>query len=877
MGARASRREFAIPGAEPQYAPDRPFRLESVALDVTIDPRAKTLEGVVTQKVRVVTPGQSRMVLDQMGLEIQDVSVAGKKARWERSEKTLTIDLPEGHSSPKPGDTIEFAVKYRVADPRRGLYFTGPDADYPSKPFQVWSQGQDEDNRYWFPTFDYPNQKARTEVVATVPKGFMAISNGALLKKEEKGDQTRYHYKLAVPHVTYLITLVVAEFSHWAEQGPKGIPVEYFVEKGREADGKRAFSNTPKMIEVYSSKLGLDYPYEKYSQAAVQDFIFGGMENTSATTQTDLTLHDERAHLDFSSDGLVSHELAHQWFGNLLTCRDWSHAWLNEGFATFMERVWIEGDTGPNGGFEEAKYYSYQDLKEYMDDDAGKYRRAIVCNTYIEPMDLFDTHLYQKGGLVLNLLRHILGEEQFWASIRLYVQRHREHSVETLDLIRAIEDATGRNLRRFFDEWVFGAGHPELEVKYAWDEDKKRVELVIEQKQTDGKPKVEKDGATTHLFHLPVEIELTTAEGVKTHRIELASARERVFLSASSKPLMARFDRDHWIPKSLKFPRPKEMLLHQLSNDKDCMGRIEAVKELAKVADRESVAALAKAAAQDPFWGVQAEAAHALAEIRGDAARDGLIAALPTKPPKARRAIANALGKFHDAKAEQALKPLAQKDASYYVEAEATSAWASARGRPGTYVGGGSPAEIAETEKFLLSQLSKPSYREVIRAAALRGLAELPGVSRGERPGALEAIIEWTGRGKPMDARGTAIACVGRIAKSATPAERARQLSVLMALSDEDNFRIRMALVAALRSTEAPEAAGILEKVVQIEVDGRVKRGARVAIDELRAAGSMADSVASLKTALERLEEEHRKLKDQLAELKAVSDSPKKA
>src|SRR6185437_11759410 len=166
------------------------------------------------------------------------------------------------------------------------------------------------------------------------------------------------------------------------------------------------------MIEAFEAKVGVPYAYEKYSQVAVQDFIFGGMENTSATTQTDRTLHDARAHLDFTSDSLVSHELAHQWFGDLLTCRDWSHGWLNEGFATFMERVWVENDTGQHGGVDEAKYYSYQDLKEYLQEDSGGYRRPIVSNTYIEPIDLFDRHLYQKGGLVLNLLRYVLGEDQ---------------------------------------------------------------------------------------------------------------------------------------------------------------------------------------------------------------------------------------------------------------------------------------------------------------------------------------------------------------------------------------------------------------------------------------------------------------------------------
>ena len=275
----------------------------------------------------------------------------------------------------------------------------------------------------------------------------------------------------------------------------------------------------------------------------MQDFIFGGMENTSATTQTDLTLHDERAHMDFTSDGLVSHELAHQWFGDLLTCRDWSHGWLNEGFATFMERMWIENDTGPHGGMDEAKYYSYMDLKDHLEEDSKKYRRPIVCNTYIEPIDLFDTHLYQKGGLVIGLIRATLGEENFWKAIHHYVTKHREQNVETIDLIRAIEETTGRNLRSLFDEWVFSAGFPEFELTYNWNDEKKLAEIVIEQKQTDGQPNLVKDGTTTSLFHLPAVVELTLEGGKKhTQLVELGEARERIFLSAVSKPFMVRFD-----------------------------------------------------------------------------------------------------------------------------------------------------------------------------------------------------------------------------------------------------------------------------------------------------------------------------------------------
>jgi aminopeptidase N len=865
----STRGAFSVQGSKPHYAPDLPFKLEHIRLDVTVDPKGKTLHGEAKQKVVAVSPGQTRIRLDQIGLKIESVQVAGRDAKFSIEGDHLDIALQE---APAVGSSFEFTVKYQVSQVRRGLYFTGPDENYPNKRFQVWSQGQDEDNRYWFPTFDYPNQKATSEIIAKVPQGFTAVSNGALLSKKDEGAHTVFHYRLGTPHVTYLITLTVGEFVEWQDQGPSGLPVQYFVEPGREEDGKRAFGNTPSMIESFAKKIGVAYPYEKYSQVAVQDFIFGGMENTSATTQTDLTLHDARAHLDFSSDPLVAHELAHQWFGDLLTCRDWSHGWLNEGFATFMERIWIECSQEkvsgvPVGGLEEAKYYSYMDLKEYLDEDRLRYRRPIVCNTYIEPIDLFDYHLYQKGGLVLNFVRYVLGEDLFWQSIKNYVTRHQGQNVETLDLIRAIEDTTGRNLRRLFDEWVFGAGYPELELSYQWHEDKKLVELVVEQKQTGGAAELVQNGFKTSLFHLPVVVELEIEKSRVSHRFDIAEARERIFLPATAKPLSVRFDPGNWIPKTLSFPRPKEMLLHILKSDPDCMGRVEAALELGKIADSEVITALKEQLLKDSFWGVQAEVAGVLAELRTSAARDALIDSLGrVTHPKARRAVVRALGSFKDKVVAEALLKVSDQDASYYVEADAISAWVNAS-LPLDLVASSKLAP--ELEKTLLSRLAKPSYREVIRSEALHALSKLPGIEKGERPLALQTLLEWASAGKPQDARMAAVGALGEVARLAAPSEKAKILEKFSSLADEENFRIRMRLIMAIGRSGRPEAASILEKIRTLDLDGRVKRDAMGLAEKLQAGHTTDEAIAGLRASLAKLEEEQKKLRSQLEETRA--------
>ncbi len=864
------RRSFSVMGAKAHYAPDLPFKIEHIRLDVLVDPSKKSLKGKVTHRVRVIAAHQTRLVLDQIGLTIERCRVGQEEVAYEIDGHKLYVFLPKDKQNLPVGSLLDFSVRYHVENPRKGFYFTGPTAQYPQKEYQSWSQGQDEDSRYWYPTFDYPNQKATVEVIATVPSGFFALSNGKLLQQEEKSNWVRYHYQLAQPIVTYLLTLVVGRFDQWSAEGLGGVQLQYFVAPNRATDGERVYENTAKMLEVFSQKIGVPYPYEKYAQICVQDFVYGGMENASATTLTDSVLHDERAHLDFSADFLVAHELAHQWFGDLVTCRDWSHGWLNEGFATFMERVWIENHKGPHGGFDEAKFYSYGDLRGYLEEDRRKYRRPIVFNTYSKATDLFDMHLYQKGGLVLNMLRHLLGEDLFWKSIQYYVSRNKNENVETLDLIRAIEDTSGRNMRRIFDEWVFSGGYPEFEVKYSWSDERKNVELVIEQKQTKGAPFLLENGVTTPLFHIPIEIELTFDGGKSTkYVVEVGELKEKVYLPASEKPKMIRFDKDAWIPKTLKFPRPKEMLLYQLEFDADCMGRIEAAKELVELVDTDVVKALGKSLLNDRFWGVQAEVATTLSKIRLPESREALIEGLKVKHPKARKAVVKALSQFPDLKVAEAVQVLAAHDESYFVEAEAVDVWGQILGHLALV----HPSKRAEFSKqvveFSKQKLQVASFREIIRKTAILALSYLPGIGKGEQPEAMNITKEWTTPGKLMDVRTTAVWTLGSILGVASYTERAQIVELLDTLADEHDFKLRMSLIAACSRSGATETIPILRKIQQSDWDHRVKRDAFLAAEDLGVTSGLPESFHELKTEVDRLKQDQEKLRSALDEHKA--------
>ena len=395
------------------------------------------------------------------------------------------------------------------------------------------------------------------------------------------------------------MSLVAGEYTEIHEEW-NGVPIIYYSPPGREGDTRRAFDKTPKMMQFFTEKIGVPYPWAKYSQVSVEDFIFGGMENTSATTMTSAILHDERAHADYSADSIVAHELAHQWWGDLLTCRDWSHGWLNEGFATYFDLLFKEHDLGTD----EFRYAVYQDANTYIREDSGHYRRSIVHNVYNHPVDLFDRHLYEKGAMVLHMLRFVLGDDLFWKAMHHYCVKNRGGNVTTEDLQRAIEESTGKNVDWFFHQWVFRGGHPSFKVSYSWEEDTSTAQLTVAQTQT--------ADDLTSIFRMPVQVAFLTSDGRQTFRVNLSQKEQTFYFPLKDKPKMVQFDPGYWCLKTLDFTPPKEMLLYQLKQDEDVIGRIHAAQGLAKLGAPDCIEAIKEAVLTDSFWGVQAEAARAL-------------------------------------------------------------------------------------------------------------------------------------------------------------------------------------------------------------------------------------------------------------------------
>jgi aminopeptidase N len=590
--------------------PHRTFDVLNYTIRTRFDAPNRTVVGDETVTLKPLANGFKLFDLDASAMKIEAVTLADSNTtlQWTQPPNKLAITLDRAY---EPTETINVRIQYR-ATPEKGLYFIPQtrNAAGLSRPAQIWTQGEPEENHYWFPCYDFPDDKATSEQYITTGADEIAISNGALLETTTNADSTHtFHWKMEQPHSSYLISLVVGNYTKLTDTY-KNIPVEYYTYRGTEEDARRAFAKTPEMMRVFSEKLNFEFPFNKYAQTIVANFIFGGMENITATTHADTeilgTISKES---QLSTENLVSHELSHSWFGDLVTCKDWSQAWLNEGFATFMEAAFREYEAGHDAYLSEMRSSSYL----YFLEDTLKYRRPIVYDRYRSPIDLFDATLYKKGSLILHMLRETVGDEMFWKALNKYLNENQNKLVETSDLERAFEETTGQHLDWFFNQWVYKAGYPELRVRSIYDPRTRVLTLDVTQTQTP-------DANTPSIFRLPVEIELATAQGKRTKPIEITSRHQSFTFKLDSKPLLIRFDKGERILKKLDFPQPTARLAYQLAHSSDAIGRIEAAEALALKAkhmklDSNVIAALQRSAITDSYDGVRAASSSVLKQI----------------------------------------------------------------------------------------------------------------------------------------------------------------------------------------------------------------------------------------------------------------------
>lgn len=708
------------PFPPPQYIPAHDYDQRNIKLNLRFDWEREQAIGTATITFAPVIKNLSRVEFDAAYMTISGVTVASGtplKFDYDGVREKLAVTLDRAY---QPAEEVTVVVTYHTNPPPAdktfasgggGLNFIKPRPDDPSRPKQIWTQGESEYNHYWFPCFDHPNDFVTTETIATVEKPLSVISNGKLVAVKENADGTRtYNWKMDQPHATYLASIVVGEYVA-VTADYAGIPVITNVYPNEVAEGKVTAARLAEMVKFFSEKTGVKYPYAKYAQNVARDFG-GGMENITATTQTDTMIHDARTELDSTQDGLQSHELAHQWFGDLVTCRHWSDIWLNESFATYFQAMWNEHHLGRDDflyldvrGNQEAYYAAW----------ARGQRRPIVTKHYDGPDSVFDTYAYPRGGAVLHMLRDVLGEDNWWRAINHYLTKHRNQPVETEQLRIAIEEATGRPVDWFFDEWLYKMGHPVFRVTQDYDAGKRMLILkVIQEQRVD--PESEYPQVT--FFQMPVQIEIGTASSTRVERVQIAAREEQIYkFEVDSEPLLVNFDYNGTLIKELNFNKTTGQLLYQLAKDRDVLGRIWALKQLATRlkedktggADREAIIkALSDAVTKDAFWGTRLEAATALNGVKE--AKDALLAATKDQKARVRARAVNSLASTLDPSLAGTYQQMLSDQSYATIRAAATAL--------------GQTKNSAAYDS-LVKLLDTPSWRDNIRASGLAGLAAL--------------------------------------------------------------------------------------------------------------------------------------------------------
>lgn len=551
----------------------RTYDIQHYTIRTRFDVPNRTVIGDETVSLKPLADDFSSFALDASDMAITSVTLAenGVQLNWSQPPDKLQISLDKSYG---PDDLISVRILYR-AKPHGGLFFINATQDANTgvrKPAQIWTQGQPEDNHHWFACYDYPDDKATTEQYITTGASQIAISNGALVETINNPDGTRtFHWVMEQPHSSYLTSLVVGDYVKLVGSY-KNVPLEYYTYRGTEGVARRAFSETPEMMRWFAEVLGYEYPYRKYAQTIVSTLpFFSGMENITATTHADTDILLNTANAAQATRALVSHELSHSWFGNLVTCKSWKELWLNEGFATFMEASFVEHKEGRDAYMQIMR----NTARTYLQDDTRR-RRPLVYGRYRNPLELFDSTLYQKGGFVIHMLRETVGDKIFWKALNDYLNEYKYGTVETEDLKRVFERASGKRLDWFFDQWVYKAGYPELNVRYVYLPSSRQLLLDVQQTQR-------ADENTPLVFQLPVEIEIGTAKGVRTEHLEVTQRTQRFKFQIDGKPLMIRFDKRLSIIKKVNFPQPSSMVAYQLRHSADALGREEAAEKLAEM------------------------------------------------------------------------------------------------------------------------------------------------------------------------------------------------------------------------------------------------------------------------------------------------------
>jgi len=586
-------------------------------LNVRFDYVHQYLLGTATLTLHSHFYPQAVAVLDAKGFTIKGVQLVGSRGdksltyKYDRRQLAVVLDHPYPREQ-----SYQLRVSY-VAKPNelpaggseaitaaKGLYFINPLGKEPNKPRQIWTQGETESNSCWFPTIDHPNQRMTQEITMTVEDQFKTLSNGLLITSKKNADGTRTDtWRQSLPAAPYLTMLAVGDFAVVSDTW-RGKPIDYYVEPKYKSTAKAVFGHTPEMMEFYSKKLGVEFPWEKYAQIAVRDYVSGAMENTTATVHGAAIQATSRELLDNTyetSESIITHELFHHWFGDYVTCESWSNLTLNEGFADYSQYLWAEYKYGADA----AALVQQQELALYLEEADSK-REPLIRYHYQNQEDMFDRHSYQKGGRVLHMLRKYVGDEAFFAALNYYLIKNKYTAVEISKLRTAFEQTTGEDLQWFFDQWFLQRGHPELKISHSYA----NGQVLLRVRQT-------QDTLFQPVYRLPVTVTVWQKEKSTDHRITITKADQTFSFQVADKPTLVKFDSEAQLLGQIEEERTQEELIFQFYHARNYLQRYEVLDLVQNKTTDFTVSGLLRNALNDNFYAVRRAALDHLRGFHG--------------------------------------------------------------------------------------------------------------------------------------------------------------------------------------------------------------------------------------------------------------------
>lgn len=813
------------------YARDHDVQALHLALEITPDFKRRTIEGIATLKFKPVLKPVRELKLDSVDLNISSVTATEKIEAYQVTEDKIIVTfaqpIPAGHET-------SVTIKYS-AEPTKGIYFRTPQMGYKPGDTHLFSQGEAIEGRHWYPCLDAPNQRFTSEMTCHVPEGMTAISNGRLVSetKDPATGLVAIHWNQDKPHANYLVTLT-AGYLKSVEDTCHGVPLAFYTPASEVKEAPNSFRDTKDMIEFFEKEIGVPYPWDKYYQIAVNDFVEGGMENTSATTLTDYTLFTDATENIRESTGLVAHELAHQWFGDYITCKDWSDTWLNEGFATYYETLYDEHKHGHDNMIYEL--YSRASQITGMGGDT----KAIVRRTYTDPNDMFSYLSYPKAGWVLHMLRAQLGPDLYRQCIKTYVERHALGNVVTEDLREVIEELSGRSYDQFFDQWLYHGRFPDLDISYSWDEPSKLARISVQQTQ--------EVNQNVLLFNIPLTVRFFTKAGPVDRVIQITKKQEDFNLALDSSPERVRIDPEYTLLAKIKFSVPHHMLYAQLADHSDVAGRLLAIEQLTGH-DQETIDHLKRVLNEDPFYGVRNDAARALRSIHTDEALDALLASTSQTDARVRHEVVQAIGGFYSEKAYTALQNVLEHEKNPDIVSSALHGVA-AYSKP-------------EVQPILVKYLNSESYRNELAVAAMGALR-----SQDDPAGIAPLLETLSRRESDFTSHGLAqgLETVAYLARNEQKKDNVREF--LVGHIDDKRRTVQLAALNGLGTLGDPKALAVVSTFATAAKASPERTAAERIVGDLRAGRKPIDDFKNLRQEVLELQKTDRDLRKEVDDLK---------